>query len=224
MIAIVRAWWAILLRGFAALAIALVVLVQAHISPTMVALLLGSYVLVDSVVAVCGAVGAGMSTYGGALLMQGLIGITLTMAIFSSARLTPSSPHTTQPIIVAWALIVGLAEVYMGTCVGRESPAFRTNYLRRYRTALHPAPPEREHLLSGAAALAFALVLIGLSETRSGIAIPILGLFAATFGYLHVRGGLILAILRFEPLWEEGATKTIHRGLPGAMLRSEYHD
>lgn len=57
MIAIVRAWWADLLRGFAALAIAPLVLVQAHIPLTMVALLLGSYVLVDSVVAVCGAEG-----------------------------------------------------------------------------------------------------------------------------------------------------------------------
>ncbi len=224
MIAIVRAWWAVLLRGVAALAIALVILVQAHIPPTVVALLLGSYVLVDSVVAVCGAVGAGMSAYSGALLIQGLIGITVTMAIFSSARLTPSPAHTTQFLIVAWALVVGLAEVYMGKRVGREAPAFRTNYLRRYRTVLHPVPPEREHLLSGAAALTFALVLIGLSETRIGIAIPILGLFAAMFGYLHVRSGLILAILRFEPFWEEGATKTIHRGIPGAMLRRGYHD
>jgi hypothetical protein len=224
MIAIVRAWWAVLLRGFAAIAIALVVLVQAHVSPTMVALLLGGYVLVDSVVAVCGAVGAGMSTYGGALLMQGLIGILVTVAIFSSMRLTPSPPHTTQNLIGAWALVVGLAELYTGLRVGREMPTLRTNYPRRYRRVLNPTPPAREYLLSGAAALAFALMLLGLSEMRKGIAIPILGLFAATFGYLHVRSGLNLAIFRCEPFWMEGATRTMYRGIPGTMLRSGYHD
>ncbi len=143
-----------------------------------------------------------MSTYGGALLTQGLIGLPVTVAIFSSTRLTPSTLHTTQHLIGAWALVVGLAEVYTGMCVGCELPTFRTNYLRRYWQVLDPVPPVREYLLSGAVALAFALVLLGLSEMRNGVAIPLLGLFAATFGYLHVRSGLILAILRFEPFWK----------------------
>ena len=212
MVAFARAWWVAMMRGVAALTIALFVLVQPHISMTRATVALGAYILADSVIivfgVVCGAIAAGLGMCGALLLTESFVGMTMALASLSETRSAPYNVHAAQVPIIAWALVIGIAEVWTGIQIGRGSPTFQETQHASDQPAQASFSPERAYLLAGAVALAFAVALFALPMTSAGIAIPILGLFTAAFGYLHLRGGLALGILRLELPWEGRAAST----------------
>jgi uncharacterized membrane protein HdeD (DUF308 family) len=213
MVAFARAWWVAMMRGVAALTIALFVLVQPHISMTRATVALGAYILADSVIIVCGVVlgviATGLGVCGALLLAESLVGMTVALASLSETHTAPYNVHAAQVPIIARALVSGLAEVWISIQIGRRSPAFQETQDASDHSAQASFSPERAYLLAGAVALAFALALFALPMTSAGVAIPILGLFTAAFGYLHLRGGLALGILSHELLWEgRGASTT----------------
>jgi uncharacterized membrane protein HdeD (DUF308 family) len=186
MITVTDAWWATMMRGAAALTLALIVAVQAHVATAMAPILFGTYVLVDGIIAAGGMIAAGLGKCGVLLLIEGLTGITLGMAsIYESHAMSFALPL----FMIIWALVIGGSEMFTGGQVGSEMPNFRER--RRLRRTLTPS---RTYLLSGALTLSLAIALAVVPIFRTILAIPLLGLFAASFGYLHLCSGLILGL------------------------------
>lgn len=212
MVAFARAWWVAMMRGVAALTIALFVLVQPHISMTRATVALGAYILADSVIivfgVVCGAIAAGLGMCGALLLMESFVGMTVALASLFEIRSAPYNVHAAQVPIIAWALVIGIAEVWTGIQIGQGTPTLPETQHASGQPAQASFAPERAYLLAGAVALAFAVALFALPMTSAGLAIPILGLFTAAFGYLHLRGGVALGILKHEFSWEGRTTIT----------------
>src|SRR5690349_14911715 len=163
-----------MIRGIAAITIALIVLLQSqsHVSMTMVTAALGAYILVDGIVALAGGVALGLGLCGLLLLAEGLVGVTVAAVSLSDIRAAPHNIHVAEIPIIAWAGMMGIAEVYIGFQFGRALPA---NRLTTHRSAL---PPERACLLVGVIAIAFAISLLVLPMTSAGIAVPVIALFA----------------------------------------------
>ncbi|HEY1389658.1 MAG TPA: hypothetical protein VGF38_14040 [Ktedonobacterales bacterium] len=192
MIALTHAWWVAMMRGIAAITIALIVLSQAHVSMTTVAAALGAYILVDGIVALTGGIAVGLGMCGLVLLAEGLIGVTVAAVSLSDIRIAPHNIHVAEIPMVAWAGVMGVAEVYIGIQFGRELSANR-GAIHRYAL-----PPARACLLVGVVAIAFAVSLLILPMTSAGIAVPVIGLFAAALGYLRIRSGLALGSLHLD--------------------------
>ena len=192
MIALTDAWWVAMIRGVAALAIALIVLLQSHASMTMVTAALGAFILVDGFVALTGGIAVGLGLCGVLLLVEGLVGVTVAAVSLSDIRTAPHNIHLAEIPMIAWAGVIGLTEVYTGIRFGRALPA---NGPTTHRSAL---PPGRACLLAGAITIAFAVSLLTLPMTSAGIAVPVIGLFAAALGYLRIRSGLALGSLHLD--------------------------
>ncbi len=192
MIALTHAWWVAVVRGVAALTIALIVLLQSHVSMTMVTAALGAYILVDSIVALAGGIAVGLGMCGMLLLAEGLVGVTVAAVSLSDIRTAPHNIHIAEIPIIAWAGVMGIAEVYIGIRFGRELAASQPT---THRYAL---PPARACLFAGAIAIVFAGALLALPMTSAGMAVPVIGLFAAALGYLRIRCGLALGTLRLD--------------------------
>jgi uncharacterized membrane protein HdeD (DUF308 family) len=201
MIALIHAWWVAMMRGIAALTIALVVLLQpqSHVSMSLVTTALGAYILVDSVIALSGVIVLGLGVCGMLLLTESLVGLIVATASLSEAPHTAlHTIHAAQAPLIVWAFMIGIAEAYTGIRIGRERPAFQRNPLYNNWTAWSPG---RASLLAGVVAVTFALALLALPMTSAGIAVPVIGLFAAALGYLRIGGGLTLGALRLERIY-----------------------
>ncbi|HEX5159854.1 MAG TPA: hypothetical protein VFW17_21780 [Ktedonobacterales bacterium] len=192
MIALTHAWWIAMLRGMAAITIALIVLPQSHISMTTVTAAFGAYILVDGVVALIGGIAVGLGLCGLVLLVEGLVGVIVAAVCLSDIRLAPHTIHVAEIPMVAWAGVMGIAEAYLGIRFGRELPASQG---ATHHSAL---PPERAYLFAGVVTIAFAILLLILPMTSAGVAVPVIGLFAAALGYLRIRGGLALGSLHLD--------------------------
>ena len=189
MIALTHAWWIAMMRGMAAITIALIVLLQAHISMTTVMAAFGAYILVDGIVALIGGIAVGLGLCGVVLLAEGLVGVTVAAVSLSDIRTAPHTIHVAEIPVIAWAGVMGIAEVYIGVRFGGELPVNRGAI---HRSAL---PPERAYLFAGVVAIAFAVSLLILPMASAGVAVPVIGLFAAALGYLRIRSGLALGSL-----------------------------
>lgn len=176
MIALTHTWWVVIMRGVAAITFALVVLLQSHVSMTMAAAALGAYILIDGIVALTGGIAVGLGLCGLVLLAEGFVGVTVAAVSLSDIRAAPHNIHVAEIPIIAWAGVMGVAEIYIGVRSGVEAPA-------------------RAWLLAGAVAITFAAALLILPMTSAGMAIPVIGLFAAALGYLRIRSGLALGSL-----------------------------
>lgn len=192
MIAFTHVWWVAMVRGVAAITFALIVLLQSHVSMTTVTAALGAYILVDGIVALTGGVAVGLGLCGVVLLAEGLVGVTVAAVSLSEIRTAPHNIHVAEIPVIAWASVMGIAEVYMGIRFGQEAPANRGAI---HRSALLPA---RAYLLAGAIAITFAVSLLMAPMTSAGVAIPVIGLFAAALGYLRIRSGLALGALHLD--------------------------
>jgi len=124
-IALTHAWWVAMIRGIAAITIALIVLLQSqsHVSMTMVTAALGAYILIDGIVALSGGIAVGLGLCGVLLLAEGLVGVTIAAISLSDIRTAPHNIHVAEIPMVAWAGVMGIAEVYIGARFGRELPA-----------------------------------------------------------------------------------------------------
>jgi uncharacterized membrane protein HdeD (DUF308 family) len=113
-----RYWWALVLRGCAAIAFGVLAFAWPGITLQVLVLFFGAYALIDGILSVAAAVRAhGHSENWGLFLLQGLLGIGLGV-------LTWLAPGATAVAILlymaAWALVTGVLEIVAAVRLRRE--------------------------------------------------------------------------------------------------------
>lgn len=113
-----RSWWALLLRGLAAIAFGLLTWLQPAASAAALLLVFGIYVLVDGVLGVYTAIRSrGASRYWWVVLLWGLTGVVVGV-------LTVLNPVVTAWVLTiyvgAWALITGLMQIIAAVRLRKE--------------------------------------------------------------------------------------------------------
>lgn len=188
---VANAWWAVTLRGAAALALAVFVAVRMQISAAQLSLFFGAYALVDGVIATGAVIATGLCACGALLLIQGLSSVTLGMASIYAPQAAPL-------YMIAWALVIGSTEIFAGNQVECVLTDLRESRSFGQRLSRHASTPSYAYQLAGAIALAFAGALAVGPTFQAAKVIVLLGLFAAIFGYLHFCVGLNLGLYVVE--------------------------
>jgi uncharacterized membrane protein HdeD (DUF308 family) len=100
-----RNWWALALRGLAAIVFGVMVFVWPEISLLVLVLWFGAYALVDGILAIVAAVRAsGRQQRWGAILLEGIIGIVAGLVT----------------LIAAWSILTGIFEIAAAIRLRRE--------------------------------------------------------------------------------------------------------
>ena len=102
-----RHWWALGVRGLAAVIFGILAFVWPSITLAVLVLLFGAYALVDGILALVSAVRSGGEQLW-ALLLEGVVGIVAGLAAFAFPGLTTL---VLLLIIAAWAILRGILEV-----------------------------------------------------------------------------------------------------------------
>jgi uncharacterized membrane protein HdeD (DUF308 family) len=106
---LVRNWWAVALRGAAAILFGIVAIVWPGITLQVLILFFGAFALVDGVFAVIAAIRAARNkTAWGGLLLEGVVGIVLGIVAFVAPLIVGISLVL---IIAAWAIVTGVLEI-----------------------------------------------------------------------------------------------------------------
>jgi uncharacterized membrane protein HdeD (DUF308 family) len=102
-----RHWWALAIRGFAAIVFGILALALPGMTLAVLVLLFGAFALVDGVLAIISALRSG-GEHLWYLLLQGVVGIVAGVAAFTWPGLTALALLF---IIAAWAVVTGILEV-----------------------------------------------------------------------------------------------------------------
>jgi uncharacterized membrane protein HdeD (DUF308 family) len=105
-----RNWWAVALRGVAALLFGLLAIVWPGISLAALVLLFGAYALIDGLFAVVSAIAnaRGQDRWW-IVLLEGIVGIAAGLVTFAWPGLTALA---LLYLIGAWAVVTGILEIY----------------------------------------------------------------------------------------------------------------
>lgn len=159
-----RHWWAVGLRGLAAVIFGILALVVPSITVIVLIAFFGAYALVDGIIAVYLAIrGRENNRNWGWLLVEGIAGILIGILTFRWPGVTGI---VLLAFIAAWAIITGIMEI------------FEAIELRR---VLHN---EWLLILSGAASVIFGLLLIIFPGTGALAVVVLIGIYAIIFGAL----------------------------------------
>jgi uncharacterized membrane protein HdeD (DUF308 family) len=159
-----RHWWAVGLRGLAAIIFGILALVVPSITIIVLIAFFGAYALVDGIIAVYLAIrGRENNRNWGWLLVEGIAGILIGILTFRWPGVTGI---VLLAFIAAWAIITGIMEI------------FEAIELRR---VLHN---EWLLILSGAASVIFGLLLIIFPGTGALAVVALIGIYAIIFGAL----------------------------------------
>lgn len=165
-------WWALVLRGLAAIAFGVLAFLWPHITVTALVFLWGAYALVDGVFAIA----AGVRTHGESkrwwvLLLGGLLSVAAGVLAFVIPGITAL---VLLILIAAWAIVTGAFEI--GAAI----------QLRKYITG------EWLLALAGAASVLFGFALL-INPNAGAIAVVwLIGVYAILFGLLLVALGFKL--------------------------------
>jgi len=161
-----RGWWALLLRGIAAIGFAILTWLQPGISLTALVLLFGFYATLDGVVGVSMAI-AGRKLYGGwwVLLLGGLIGIAVGVLTFLYPSITALA---LLYYIALWALATGILEIAVAIRLRKE---ISNEWLL---------------ILGGLASVAFGIILFARPGAGALAVLSLIAAFAFVFGVLLV--------------------------------------
>jgi uncharacterized membrane protein HdeD (DUF308 family) len=184
-------WYTAVLRGVAALGLALLCLAHTSATPAYRADVFAAYALADGILCGFGAI-ALKRRWGrrrSALpLLAGAAGIGIGIYLLAAPSVSPVALALAMAV---WGLAVGLATLDCGYALYRGAPGpCRVVALTSGVRLRRGAATECGMLLAGAVALAFALVALTLAAAGTAIPLSLVALFAAAFGYLHVRVGL----------------------------------
>ena len=159
-----RNWWALALRGLAALGFGVMVFIWPGITLLALVTLFGAYALVDGILAILVAVrAAGRQQQWGAMLVEGVIGMLVAGLAFFWPALTVLA---LLYLIATWSILTGIFEI---------AAAIR---LRREITG------EWLLALGGTASILFGLLLIVLPGAGALAVLWLIGGYALVFGVL----------------------------------------
>jgi len=191
MVVLARNWWALALRGLAAILFGIAALVVPHIALAVLIALFGAYALVDGVFAIVSAVRAverHMRWW--PLLLEGLAGIVVGVLTFFWPVVTAL---LLLYFIASWAIVTGVFEILAAIRLRQEITG--------------------EWLLglTGVLSVVFGLLLIIFPGAGALTVVWLIGIYALVFGLL-----LVGLALRLRSASQEGIRS---RG-PGAAVSS----
>jgi uncharacterized membrane protein HdeD (DUF308 family) len=177
-----RYWWAVVLRGAAALIFGLVALIWPQITLLALVIVFGAYAVVDGVLALGSAITGGRTIVGsrGWLAVEGALGIIAGVVAFVWPGITAL---VLLWLIGFWALVTGILEIVAAVRLRRE---IRGEWML---------------VLSGALSVLFGILLLVWPASGALAVVFLIGLYAILFGVAFVVLGLRLRRLR-----QHGAT------------------
>jgi uncharacterized membrane protein HdeD (DUF308 family) len=182
-----RNWWAVAIRGVAALLFGLLALIWPGITVLALVALFGAYALVDGVVALGTAFFGRRGAVGdrGWLIVEGVAGIAAGIVTFVW-------PGTTTLVllwlIALWAFVTGVFEIVAAVRLRRE---IRGEWLL---------------ILSGALSVLFGVVLVVWPGTGALAVIYLIGIYAIIFG-----AALVMLAFRLRRLGRGDVVAGTHR-------------
>ena len=174
-----RNWWALALRGLAAVVFGILAFVWPAITLYVLVLMFGAYMLVDGVLAVVAAVrAAGRESRWWLLLIEGVLGILVGLVTFFQPGLTALA---LLYLIAAWAVVTGVIEIVGAVRLREEIEG------------------EWALGLSGALSVLFGVLLVVLPAPAGLLSLVwLIGAYAVAYGVL-------LVVLAFRVRNEPGA-------------------
>jgi uncharacterized membrane protein HdeD (DUF308 family) len=174
-----RHWWAVVLRGVAAVLFGLMALIWPGITLLVLVALFGAYALVDGLFALGSAIFGGGNTAGSRvwLAVEGVAGIVAGIMTFFWPGITTL---VLLWLIAAWALVTGVFEIVAAIRLRREIQG------------------EWLLALSGALSVVFGIMLMVWPAAGALALVILIGLYAILFGVVLIWLGLRLRRRRAE--------------------------
>ena len=159
-----RHWWAVGLRGLAALIFGILALLVPSITLIVLIAFFGAYALIDGLIALFVAIrGRPHARNWGWLLVEGIAGILIGIITFRWPGVTAL---VLLAFIAIWAIVTGIMEIFQAIELRR---VINNEWLL---------------ILSGVASLLFGLILIVFPRTGALALIVVIGLYAIIYGLL----------------------------------------
>jgi uncharacterized membrane protein HdeD (DUF308 family) len=157
-------WWALALRGVIAILFGLAALLRPGIALEALILLFGAYALVDGAFAIVGVFGGTRSrTPRWLLFAEGVVSILAGLIALFLPILTAVALYF---LIIAWAIVTGVAEIATAIRLRREIRG------------------EWAYILGGIVSILFGVILLLLGLTGILAVVLVIGIYAIVFGIL----------------------------------------
>ena len=187
LLTLTRYWWAVVLRGVAAVLFGLMALIWPGITVIVLVALFGAYALVD------GIIGLGTAVFGGRqrgrrgwLVVEGIAGVLAGIFTFAWPGVTAL---VLLWLIAAWAVVTGVLEIVAAVRLRREIQG------------------EWLLALSGVISVLFGILLAVWPAAGALSVVFVIGIYAIVFGVALVGLGLRLRRLRRDT----GTVPAAHR-------------
>jgi uncharacterized membrane protein HdeD (DUF308 family) len=170
-----RNWWALLIRGIAAIIFGVLAFLWPGATGVALVILFGAYAFVDGIFAIVSAVRAAQAhERWGAFLIEGIIGLAIAAVTIYDLRLTAFALYLT---IAAWALLTGIFELVAAIRLRKE---IQNEWLL---------------ILGGVASIVFGILMIVYPLAGVVTVIWLIGAYAIVFGVMMI--GLSLRLRPF---------------------------
>ncbi len=164
--ALARNWWALLLRGFAAVLFGGLAFLVPGTTIYVLVILFGAYAFVDGVFAIASAVRAAEAhERWWPFVIEGVIGLAIAAVTFFQPHITAFALYIT---IAVWALLTGILEIVAAV---------------QLRKAI---AGELLLIVSGVLSILFAALLVAFPQVGALTIIYIIGAYALLFGVLMI--------------------------------------
>ncbi len=177
MVLVARSWWAILIRGIAAVLFGILALALPRLTLLVLVALFGAYALVDGIFAIAAVVRGFERRRANSwwLLVEGIAGIIAGLVAFFWPGITAL---VLLYIIAAWAIVTGILEIVQAVEMRR---VIRNDWLL---------------ILSGVASVIFGILLFLFPGAGALTVVWLIGIYAIVFGALVI--GLSLWLRRMQ--------------------------
>jgi len=161
-----RNWWALLLRGFAAVLFGVLAFLIPGTTIYALVILFGAYAFVDGVFAIASAVRAAEAhERWWPLVIEGVIGLAIAAVTFFQPHITAFALYIT---IAVWAFLTGIFEIVAAV---------------QLRKAI---AGELLLIVSGVLSILFAALLVAFPQVGALTIVYIIGAYAVVFGVLMI--------------------------------------